>query len=349
MLIFFILLIALMLYKCKARATTFDTQYLSVENTTAGRGIFALLVMFSHVKGYISFGDFFLDSSYVSITNFLGQTIVTLFLFYSGYGIMEGVKKKPAYFDGFLETRFVKTLLHFDIAILFYWFMCEVLLGEHVTFSRLIQSFIGISSIKNSNWYVFCTLILYLFVFFMFKLFGKRPLIAIGGVVLLCIGYIFVAKNELPFYWFDTIFCLPLGLLYSHFKKQIDNLMQGNNLIYLGITAATVTLFVLISLFHSSSFLPVAIVRNLLFVLSWVFISMKITFNNKILNWLGVHSFSIYIIQRIPMNLLAHLVHIEWNRYAFTAIAFALSIAFAYLFSLLLKVFDKAFFQKKKS
>lgn len=347
MLVFFILLFAIMLYKCKVRIVSFDSQYLSIEGTTAVRGIFAILVLFSHVKGYISFGDFFLDSSYVSITNFLGQTIVTLFLFYSGYGIMEGIKKKPAYFDSFLETRFLKTLFHFDIAILLYWFMCEVLLGDHIAFSRLMQSFIGISSIRNSNWYVFCTLLLYLFVFFMFKLFGKRPLIAIAGVVLLCLGYIFVAKNELAFYWFDTIFCLPLGLIYSLYKDKIDRLMQSSNLIYAGITALTIGLFVLISIYYKSSFLPTAIFRNLLFTLSWVFISMKITFNNKILTWLGVHSFSIYIIQRIPMNLLAHLIPIQWNRYAFTALAFALSFLFAYLFSLLLKVFDKAFFKKK--
>ena len=348
MLIFFILLVAIMAYRCKIRAVGFDCDYLSVSNTTSVKGIFAVLVMFSHIKGYLDFGNGFLDTSYVQITGFLGQTIVALFFFYSGYGIMEGVKKKPKYFNTFIEGRLVKTLFHFDLAVMLYYLMCVLVIDYPVPFTRLVGALIGIASIHNSNWFVFCTLILYVFVFFMFRLFKNRHVLAILGVVALCFAYIFIAKGELSYWWYDTVLCMPLGLIYSRFKNKIEPVVQKNNLVYFLITAAFCALFVLVSIWFNQRFnLALAILKVIFFVIGWVLISMKVTFNNKILNWLGTHSFSIYIIQRIPMTLLKELFDFEWNRYAYTALAFALTFVLSYLFSCLLNLFDRVFFPKK--
>ena len=60
-----------------------NPDYLSKKQTTAIKGIFVLLVFFGHITQYITMG-----SAYERIVTSIGQLVVVMFLFYSGYGIM---------------------------------------------------------------------------------------------------------------------------------------------------------------------------------------------------------------------------------------------------------------------
>lgn len=70
----------------------FCKDYLSRENTMSIRGIFVFFVIAQHFVTYTELNSAY-DTFYMHVRQFLGQNIVTVFLFYSGYGVYESIKK----------------------------------------------------------------------------------------------------------------------------------------------------------------------------------------------------------------------------------------------------------------
>ena len=101
----------------------FITDYISVDKTMSIKGIFIIIVFFAHFNNYVSYtapSDVF----YLEYFSKIGQCMVTLFLFYSGYGVMESIKKKNmSYIHKIPVTRILGTLFRFDIAILMFLFL----------------------------------------------------------------------------------------------------------------------------------------------------------------------------------------------------------------------------------
>ena len=95
MAILLILLVLICLYGIKP--AKYHVDYMSRSQTGSIKGIFAVLIFLSHVRGYISIGDSFLDKAYALFLGYFGQLIVTLFFFYSGYGILQAYKTKDTY------------------------------------------------------------------------------------------------------------------------------------------------------------------------------------------------------------------------------------------------------------
>lgn len=96
MVVFILLFAVVCLYNVKLKVNKKDPffqDYMSIEKTTSIKGIFIIIVLFSHFLGYVTLNDS-VDQYAVKPIRFLGQCMVTMFLFYLGYGIMESVKKK---------------------------------------------------------------------------------------------------------------------------------------------------------------------------------------------------------------------------------------------------------------
>ena len=88
-----------------SKPNEFNKDYISRAGTTAIKGIFVILIMFSHGKGYIDVGGKF-DVPYLKMQDHLNQMIVAMFMFYSGYGIMESIKKKGSALTQFRKSVF---------------------------------------------------------------------------------------------------------------------------------------------------------------------------------------------------------------------------------------------------
>ena len=94
---------------------------------------------------------------------------IAMFLFYSGYGVMESIKKKGNhYIDAIPRTRVLATLINFDIAVALFAFI-SLISSQDYTFSHYLLSFIGWKSVGNSNWYIFVIILCYLIVFISFR------------------------------------------------------------------------------------------------------------------------------------------------------------------------------------
>ena len=69
----------------------FFKDYMALENTSPIKGIFVWLIIMSHYRGYYKTTQIYICRK---ILSYFGQKMVSLFLFYSGYGIIESIKKK---------------------------------------------------------------------------------------------------------------------------------------------------------------------------------------------------------------------------------------------------------------
>ena len=66
------------------RFSGYREDYLSKDATNAIKGIFAVLILFSHMRGYLDLTFGWYNVAYVRILKSIGQMMVAPFLFYSG-------------------------------------------------------------------------------------------------------------------------------------------------------------------------------------------------------------------------------------------------------------------------
>lgn len=294
-------LIILILYKINIKRKEFQEDYLSKDKTLSIKGIFILIVFISHCSSYVSFNNP-IDYPAIYLCKKLGQLMVTLFLFYSGYGIYESIKKKGnSYVNNMVKNRIAKILFEFAIAICSF-LVCNTILGINFNLKTIILSFIGWESIGNSNWYIFAIIMMYISSYISFKIFKENHFEAIIATSILAYFYLFFVNMYKDTYWVDTILCFPLGMWFSYYKNKIDNYFFQNNKIYF-FSLLIVLGFFIISYKTRSDLLSLNI-NAMLFSIVIIIITMKFQIHNKILNWLGKNLFWLYILQRIPMIIL---------------------------------------------
>jgi adenosine/AMP kinase len=71
---------------------------------------------------------------------------------------------------------------------------------------------------------------------------------------------------------------------------------------------------------------------SLAFVFALAIVSMRIQIGNGVLCWCGEHLFAIYILQRIPMNVLKGVKYISETPPVYFAICLAVTAVLAFLF-----------------
>lgn len=329
------------------------TDYMSRENTTAIQGVFVFLVFFRHFSEYISFNGSF-DNFAFEFNNMMGQLLVTLFLFYSGYGIMEAISSKGKGYLKKLPQKIFKLLLRFDIVVVLFLVM-QAFLGKTFELKQILLSFCCWESVGNSNWYIFAILFLYLFTWISYYLVKGNKNGLIIAVSAFSVLYILVLSYFKQIHWFDTIFCYPFGMWFSLLKANYadmfstkSNNRKHENIIYLIVLLCVFVLYIIA--FHerdSSHWMRIA--WNCLFSFLIILVTMKIRINNGILQFLGKHVFSIYILQRIPMILLKKCGMTSSHPYISFILAFIATLVIAVCFdSVMLKV-DKIVFKNSKS
>lgn len=347
MTVFLVFIIFLCLWRTKVVKPVlsgFNDNYLAVDRTNCIKGIFILMVFLSHSKNCISMLPEYtadpLNGIYDVIQNHLGQGIVVMFLFYSGYGVMESIKKKGAnYINTFPKKRVAKTLLNFDFAV-FLFLIVDLCLGTIKKYSVLhvILSFIGWESIGNSNWYIFAILIMYILTYVAFKLFKNKHSHAVALVTALTVAYIAsLALAEKDAWWFDTVLLYPLGMWYSVGKDKIENYVRKKPFNYFGLLILFCAVFIVSHVLRKNVICYE--ISQVALCAAIVTVTMKVNISNKILDFFGKYLFEIYILMRIPMIILLNF-NIT-NTYLFVIISFIITLLIAVLFKKFLNAADR--------
>lgn len=334
MLLFLVIYIVAIVWGVKFRMKP-TQEYLDFDHTQAVKGIFILMVLFSHFNGQVTFTRQ-MDLGYQEIISFFGQTMVTMFLFYSGYGIMESIKKKGKnYINGIPQKRIFPTLIRFDCAVVIYAVL-TLLLGQRFPWQYYPLALTGWESVGNSNWYIFDILVLYILTYAIFKMFygkkeGRIRLSACIMLFLMAGGVVFLTWYYLkPTWWYDTVFCYMIGMFYSIYRPKIEKIVNKNCITWLIFLVITWGTFLFFKMNQINIWFIMA--RNIAFCIAVTVLTMRVAFKNKVLIWCGKHLFEIYILQRIPMILLKAFGLDQWNVYLYFAGCAGITLALIYPF-----------------
>lgn len=337
MLILFAVFVCLCLYGIQlkpASGESYITDYMSVDKTMAIKGIFIIIVFFSHFNSYVDFTSAG-DTLYFNEFSKIGQRMVTMFMFYSGYGVMESIKKKQmSYVKKIPVQRFCGTLFRFDIAILIF-LVIYIARGFVPTVKQVILSFIGWDSVGNSNWYIFAILVCYAITYVAFMVFKDKGkyfpaaiAITLGAMAYIVVLGGFGLKDA---YWFDTILLYPCGIFWSLLGDKIAKLINKNDTIWLGCFVVSVASAYVTWQFKNSS-LVFNLLGNMLFALAVVLFTMRVSLNNKILRWCGKNLFGLYILQRVPMLIFRETGLSQFNIYLYFVVCLVVTVIIAWLF-----------------
>lgn len=309
--------------------------YMSVGMTDSVKGFFLVLVFFTHIWTYTDFSNAYLDRPVAWIRQ-MGQCVVVMFLFYSGYGVMESIQKKgQMYVKQIPIRRVLNVLFQFECAMGLF-LVYRYASGAHYGWKKILLSLAGWESIGNSNWYVFCILWLYIFTFVSFRIWKTNYGRAVIGVALLSLAYSAVlhqmGKED---WWYNTILCYSWGMLFSLYRPKIEKAVNKDFPTWLGMMALLAVCY-----------LSVYFIGNDHYVIYqwWVFcfaalgtvFTMRFVVDSKALRWLGKNLFGLYILQRLPMILLKPYMLADGatdvQKYAYVAVCFVATLGMAVVF-----------------
>ena len=329
------------------RPTKNESEYLEKEQTNSIKGIFILIVFLNHARGYFEpLSDNIPNFIYNMFFHLIGQMMVVMFLFYSGYGICcQFTNKGGAYQSTFLRKRITLTWIHFVIAIVLYA-VIAVIFHEKYSINEWVLCWTGWESIGNSNWFVFDILVLYLitYIAMIMSLRSKSEsktekayiflIVILIGVFFLWAA-LYVTKGPLR-YWYNTLLAFPFGAGYYFHKHMIEKYLSNNNRWLISLLSS-IFLFVMLCFIRNSIGENCA---SIFFATIVLLITNKVHISNKLSQWLGIHLFSIFILQRIPMNILTKM---NINPILFTAISFLITIGLAFPFDYVCRRIDRLF------
>ena len=323
------------------RFSPFHEDYCAKEPTTAIKGVLALIILTSHIRGYILLQPTTVNHLFLAFFQYLDQSMGALYFFYSGFGICQSLKHKKHYRNHFLKNRFLKTLLHFDLAVLLYVLASFIPRAGHLyPLKNYLFCWTGWESVGNSNWFMFVILALYLIAFaMMWTREGWMALKVLIPTVILWIILYFIHMGQ--YWWYDTLLTFPLGMLFAEVKSHVDQALRKPLFWWLSFLGLAVTY---IGTHHLIGVDQWGIV-NCIFCLLIVVGSMKVQIGNPVLKWLGINAFAIYILQRLPMNILSGF---GLNGYVavFVPLAIALSFLLAWGFTMTTDRIDRKLFQR---
>ncbi len=340
--IFFVFVLLLIIFSSAEyeKHNEFNSDYITRDATNNIKGIFVILILFSHARGYFTLSGTY-DELYLKFQGHLGQMVVAMFLFYSGYGIMEQIKKREfGYIMSIPKKRFPNLLINFDIAVILFTVLW-LILGKELTVKTFLLALVAWEGIGNSSWYIFVTFALYIITFISFfgiKRFSKKwqqfiyllLLTALSVVLLLVLRKY---KSAEP-WWYNTLILYALGFWYSFFKDIIEKIMLKNDIIYYSAFAVLITAY-LYSNLQKPKGLEFYTIWAMLFTIGITVITMKVKIESNLLKWFGEHIFSIYILQRIPMIILKELGVADRHKYIFLIVSIVATCAMAEIFDVL--------------
>ncbi|QJC22552.1 acyltransferase family protein [Arcanobacterium buesumense] len=315
--------------------------YISHAHTTQINGVFILIVFYAHVRTYIPL-DPAADGWMYGLATGLGQLMVALFLFYSGFGVQESITRKPGYVDSIPVKRLAVTWVNFAVAVSVYAVL-SLLTDRDISVSQFLLALVGWTSVGNSAWYIFAILVLYGLTFVVHRLLSDvarvRPGVAVAAMFAagLLFGAVMLwAKGASAAYTFNTVLCYPLGMAWSVFRAPVEARLRGprSRLWWLVFLVSTTAIFVALKNVAGAHYLVFQLAA-LAYCAVAMLVSMVVHLNSPILAWCGRNLFWIYVLQRLPMLTLTYAGWAEY-RYLFVVVSFVVTIALTAVFSRLM-------------
>ncbi len=280
-----------------------------IKNISALKGLLALSIVLCHMTSRVNY-----ELPLVSFT-VMGSIGVGCFFFLSGYALIFSMKKRTNYMQCFIKKRFIKILIPYLLMLVCYIIIICVI-GNR-TFIDVILSFSGGYPVSNS-WYVFACLYCY-FLFWLAFYKNQKMERFVNSLMVIVVGIIlYVLVTAILFkwsdWWYKTIVCFPLGLIWGYYNEKIQIFLQKK---YLGIFVVSCIFFVLSYLLPSIMGRLFRLHGNYIWLLNDIFMGIsgtlliaillyKICVSNVVTNFLGDVSYEIYLFHGFVMDSLKY-------------------------------------------
>jgi len=280
----------------------FFTDYMDLKNTFSVKGIFVWMIIFKHYGGYYKRKNKYI---FEKILVQIDQKVVSMFLFYSGYGMYESIKKKG---NKYAKTLPIKSLIIFiksELMILIF-VLRRIIYKKEIILKKYILSVFFYDTMGNSNWFTYTIIIYYIYAFFSFVFIKNKKYNFLGIIIITFICYIhgyftyfFYLKGKIC--GVDNTLSFILGFCYSGIRKYTDKYIMKYDFSYFGIlTSFSLMFYYFFINKHKSIFMH--ILMNGSFSIIVILMNMKVRFDNEFLKFLNVHSYSIYFLQRAVLS-----------------------------------------------
>lgn len=315
MLVWCFLILIVSLVNIQVCRNGFFPDYLEIKQSNAIKGVFILLVFLWHALTEIKDCGFSFERQVDWLAQAfhreMGQLVVAMFFFYSGYGVMRSlIVKGETYLESYPRRRLLTTLLNFDIAVCCF-ILLTIIIGGKVSILQIALSFVGWRSFGNTGWYIFIILCCYLAFYLVFKLVGTRYKKGVFFISLICLMGVFPLYYLKPSHWYNTMLVFPAGIAYALYSDKLERLIQKRyGLVVLFLLIAFFSLHWLMRMhpLHGLTFNA----KSIIFALLIVVLTMKVRVGNRWLYWCGASLFPLFIYQRVPMLSMRAIAGNEW-------------------------------------
>jgi len=298
---------------------------ISLNSSNAIKGIAALCVILHHISQNLS------NPYFLYIFQWFGTLSVSIFFFFSGYGISYQFYNKKNYLDSFWKRRLSKILIPFFLSNIIFILYNVIVNDANYSINDILIFTTGIKLINGYAWYIIVILWLYIGFWVSYK-FIKNQYLQLSILSLFIFIYIgWCILNHLS--TFVSIFSFPLGILYvqniNKIKIKYPVLLIATLFITFSFLLYEASLMVHINNLKN---VVICIVECLCFSSLIVLIIGKYEIKNKILIFFGSVSLEIYLIQGLFLKLV-----LEKSEILSVIIIIPLTILSGYLFKSLNK------------
>lgn len=295
--LFYIIAITLLLVSFRKQD---EGTFLDKSSTNVIKGFFILLIIFSHILNEFEYTGF-LCKPLGYFRAILGQLLVSMFFFISGYGIFMSLElKKDHYKKTFLINRFFRIFLYGVVGMIPY-FIYSACIKEYHPVGDYFLSFIGLKYLDDHMWFLFAILFCYLVcgTLFLFNIKNKYTNFLIISLSIVAYIAIMCILHQPAFIW-NTIISFIFGMFVSMYKDKILKMLKRNKIVDYSILVFTV---VFIIIFQYINYLKVPLIFEILIMivsnfsvcLFFVTLTFFFKFSSKSLGFIGKASFPIFI------------------------------------------------------
>lgn len=269
--------------------------YLSYDSTNCLKGIFAIFVLIHHLYQY---SGLFKSSVIGLVFQALGYLSVGMFFFYTGYGMMVS-KNKKGYVKLIGKKRILPLYLFYVFLIVFYaiW---KSGLNYSFTFSDIIQSLLFGKTIVPLGWYFQVTFVIYLLLWMVFTVSKKNSECLIITGIALGVYCIICNRCGLASTWYESIFCVVLGMSWAAYKDRIDRLLDRRQWRLLLVFGSLFLVFLggtkILPFFNIEIKMMSAVLFSI-FITIATYVFPNNMYNNFVTRPLGKYSLEIYVSQ----------------------------------------------------
>lgn len=188
------------------------TSFLSKNTSLIIKGIASLFIMMSHI---------IVDCPFLVKKLFPGNLWVSVFFFYSAYGLVFSVKNKKQYIVGFLGRKFFQIYLPFFVAESSYTlFLCFK--NGQMNPVDILLGCLGIKLSNGSLWYVIEIIVIYLFFYIWVRFFNLKHkwfwVLSYVVFVLLSVAF------DIATCWYVSTSAFLLGLFWDEILNWLSKL-----------------------------------------------------------------------------------------------------------------------------